>query len=166
MDKAERYADMYHEGQERKVTGYPYRVHPQAVVDYLEEFGVYDEKTLAIAWLHDTLEDTNLIYEQIRKDFGKKVADGVYLLTRNVNREKYKERLSKAPKYIRQIKICDTLDNIVGLVGLDAKAKRRKIRDCLNFYIPLAEKLLPKAAEEMKFYLWLNKKWPERPAGY
>ena len=67
-----------HEGQFRK-TGEPYIVHPLAVKKILEEWGM-DEDTIIAGILHDTIEDTSLTLEDIRKEFGESVAflvDGV-----------------------------------------------------------------------------------------
>jgi len=150
VQKAERYATRYHLGQYRKCGSIPYIVHPAEVVELLRQHGFDDEKTLAIAWLHDTLEDTVLSYGEIYKEFGHEVADGVYLLTRNVNRNDYRKRLSVSPEYIKIIKIMDTYHNIRSIDELDKIGKQRKINDCLEFYIPMAKKLVPDVAEEMK----------------
>ena len=67
-----------HEGQFRK-TGEPYIVHPLAVKKILEEWGM-DEDTIIAGILHDTVEDTDLTLDDIKKEFGESVAflvDGV-----------------------------------------------------------------------------------------
>ena len=71
-----------HEGQLRK-TGKPYIVHPLAVKRILEEWGM-DEDTIIAGILHDTIEDTSLTLDNIRKEFGESVAflvDGVTKLS-------------------------------------------------------------------------------------
>ena len=151
--EAEQYARMYHKGQFRKSTELPYFIHPASVVNYLKQFGVDDDASLAIAWLHDTIEDTPLTYSRINHVFGREIADGVYLLTRNVDREEYKRRLSSAPRNIRMIKLCDTLDNITTLECLSTKGINRKVEDCNSYYIPIAEELCPEIAEEMRRYI-------------
>jgi GTP diphosphokinase / guanosine-3',5'-bis(diphosphate) 3'-diphosphatase len=150
---AQYYAIKYHQGQYRKDDFTPYIVHPEAVVGYLEKFGFEDELTLSVAWLHDTVEDTTLSQEEVRQVFGDDIAEGVYLLTRNVDREEYKQRLGLAPDNIKLVKLCDTLHNITSLECLSKKGIERKIDDCINFYIPMAQELCPEVANEMKGYL-------------
>ena len=57
-----------HEGQFRK-TGEPYIVHPLAVKKILEEWGM-DEDTIIAGILHDTVEDTDLTLDDIKREFG------------------------------------------------------------------------------------------------
>ena len=150
---AEQYAWMYHKGQFRRNSELPYIVHPENTVNYMKKFRVDDEDSLAIAWLHDTIEDTSLTYNRIKNVFGRDIADGVYLLTRNVDRNEYKRRLSSAPENIRMIKLCDTLDNITTLECLSSEGIKRKVDDCQDYYIPMAEELCPEIAEEMRRYI-------------
>lgn len=147
---AQQYATQYHEGICRKDGITPYIVHPATVVNYLGRLGFKDEITLAVAWLHDTVEDTILTQEEVRQVFGDDVAEGVYLLTRNVGREEYKQRLSMAPNNIKLVKLCDTLHNVTTLEYLSRKGIERKIDDCINFYIPMAQELCPEVAKEMR----------------
>lgn len=149
---AKKYARKYHRGQLRKSTK-PYIVHPENVVNYMKQSGVEEKNSLAIAWLHDTIEDTSLTYNMIKSVFGRYIADGVYVLTRNVNRNEYKKRLSSAPKDIKMIKLCDTLDNISTLEFLSSEGIKRKIDDCKDYYIPMAEELCPRIAKQMKKYI-------------
>ena len=150
---AEEYARIYHEGQFRKSGKLQYIVHPENVVSYLRQFGVNDDISLSIAWLHDTLEDTSLTYGEIRNTFGAQVAHGVYLLTRDVDREQYKQRLSSAPMNIKMIKLCDTLHNITTLECLSPEGIERKINDCISYYMPMAEDICPVIAEQMGRYI-------------
>ena len=67
VELAQKYATKYHQGQFRKNGVTPYIVHPHAVVKYLEKFGIKDEVTLSIAWLHDIVEDTEYITSKSQK---------------------------------------------------------------------------------------------------
>ncbi len=149
---AEQYARKYHDGQYRRSSNLPYYVHPKHVVGYLEKFGINDQTTKAIGWLHDTIEDTELNYKQIKHIFGKRIAEGVNYLTRNVDRQTYKNRLKHAPKNVMMVKLCDTLDNIKTLHCLSAKGIERKVNDCREFYIPMAQKLCPAIADRMEYH--------------
>ena len=82
VKKAVELAKKAHDGQFRK-TGEPYIVHPLAVKKILEEWGM-DEDTIIAGILHDTVEDTDLTLDDIRKEFGETVAflvDGVTKLS-------------------------------------------------------------------------------------
>ncbi len=58
VEAAEKLARQAHAGQERK-GGAPYITHPERVASLLTAAG-FDELTIAAAWLHDTIEDTNI----------------------------------------------------------------------------------------------------------
>ncbi len=71
-----------HEGQSR-VSGEPYISHPVAVARILAEMRM-DSKSIIAAILHDVIEDTTTLKEQIASNFGDEVAelvDGVSKLT-------------------------------------------------------------------------------------
>ncbi len=72
-----------HRNQRRKdVEASPYINHPIALARTLAvEGGVVDIKTLIAAVLHDTVEDTDTTFEEIRAMFGAKVADAVREVT-------------------------------------------------------------------------------------
>jgi len=150
---AKNYATRYHQGQYRKNKVDPYIVHPENVARFTKSYFSCDEKTLAIAWLHDILEDTSLDYKEIKEVFGFEVAKGVYLLTRNVGPEEYKERLRKAPDNVKMVKLCDTLDNVRTLGNLSKNGIRRKVEDCNGFYIPMAKNMCSEIAGRMEAYI-------------
>jgi GTP pyrophosphokinase len=80
--RAYRVAEKAHEGQKR-VSGEPYIQHCLAVADILLDMRVPPAVTAA-AILHDTVEDTDITLEDIRRDFGEEIAklvDGVTKLT-------------------------------------------------------------------------------------
>ena len=156
FNKALIYAVKQHKDQLRKKSQIPYVVHPIRVAGLASKFGYGDYLTQAVAVLHDTVEDTSSTYEDITKKFGEAVAQGVYYLTRDSTRESYLEKLAVAPDYIKMIKLCDTLDNIRTLQALDQEGIERKIRECNEFYIPMAEELCPKIAEKIKKYIQEN----------
>ena len=66
-----------HRAQRRKdKEASPYINHPIALADVLaNEGGVVDPVTLCAALLHDTIEDTRTTYQELRKAFGKEIAD-------------------------------------------------------------------------------------------
>lgn len=77
--KAKQFALQAHESQ--KYGDYPYSKHLNDVYNILVSFGFDYEEIFVVAWLHDTIEDTHVTYEDIYEDFGKEIADLVYLVT-------------------------------------------------------------------------------------
>ena len=76
--KAVDFATKAHEGQKRK-SGDPYIVHPLAVMQILIDWGM-DVDTIIAGVLHDTVEDTEVTLDDIKREFGESVAflvDGV-----------------------------------------------------------------------------------------
>ncbi|MEA3515104.1 MAG: HD domain-containing protein [Nanoarchaeota archaeon] len=131
-------ADEFHKGQKRKKNGLPYITHLEEVANSVKSEGHFVE---SIAWLHDIVEDTPLTIAHIKKYFGSEIAEGVNVLTRNVNRIEYKKRLLGAPEYIQLIKLYDIQHNVETIENLSEGGIKRKVEDCINFYIPLALKL-------------------------
>ena len=73
LDRAIIVAVMAHSGTERRGKGYPYLVHPLEAVEIVATMTA-DQELLAAAALHDTVEDTDVTVEQIREEFGNRVA--------------------------------------------------------------------------------------------
>ena len=74
LDRAIVFAVKAHSGTERRGKGYPYIVHPLEAVEIVATM-TNDQELLAAAALHDTVEDTDVTVEQIREEFGNRVAD-------------------------------------------------------------------------------------------
>ena len=73
LDRAIIFAVRAHSGTERRGKGYPYIVHPLEAVEIVATI-TSDQELLAAAALHDTVEDTDITLEQIRAEFGDRVA--------------------------------------------------------------------------------------------
>ena len=106
-------------GQKRKYSGDDYIVHPQRVAAIVEKHGGTDEM-IAAAWLHDTVEDTDVTPILITKMFGVDVADIVEGLTdvslpSDGNRAKRKsiDRMhsASASTEAQFVKCADIIDN-------------------------------------------------------
>lgn len=131
-------ANEFHKGQKRKINGLPYITHLEDVANSVKSEGDFVE---SIAWLHDIVENTPLTIAHIKEYFGSEIAEGVNALTRNINRSAYKQRILEAPEYIQLIKLYDTQHNVETIENLSEGGIKRKVEDCINFYIPLALKL-------------------------
>ena len=73
LDRAILFAVKAHSGTERRGKGYPYIVHPLEAVEIVATM-TKDQELLAAAVLHDTVEDTDVTVDQIRAEFGDRVA--------------------------------------------------------------------------------------------
>ena len=145
-----------HDGQYRK-TGEPYIVHPLAVKKILEEWGM-DEDTIIAGILHDTVEDTSLTLEDIRKEFGESVAflvDGVTKLSTARNgmrdidtylpttRDNFLRLMIALGSDIRVliIKLADRLHNLRTLSALPPDKQKKIAKETLEVFAPLADRL-------------------------
>lgn len=116
MDKIIKYATKKHEGQKRKNSrADDYIVHPLEVKDILLNNGVIDYNTLAAAVLHDTIEDTDATYLEIKEKFGQDIADIVLEVTddkslpKKVRKELQASKIAGKSFSARMIKIADKL---------------------------------------------------------
>jgi guanosine-3',5'-bis(diphosphate) 3'-pyrophosphohydrolase len=155
---AEKYSKHYHVGKFRKVDGKPFHTHPQRVVETLKKYGHEDMITLCVAYLHDTIEDTELTLDQIREEFGHEIAHGVFTLSKNKGRvmgkpkithEEYKQRLSFARNKVQRVKIADMIDNTKDLIDLPKEYAEKKLKDAEEFYIPLGNEVAPEMTKEL-----------------
>ncbi len=117
--RAASFAARKHMGQKRADGVTPYFSHVARVTFILTHlFGVRDERLLAAAFLHDTLEDTATDYDELEAEFGEDVADAVVLLTKNnmlpkrKREREYEQRLRNAPERVQIAKMADLYDNL------------------------------------------------------
>ena len=122
-----------------------------------------DEATVLGALLHDTVEDTPMLLENIETMFGQAVAgivDGVTHLESNKDTV-YKVKLSThenicqllevSDQRVLYVKLADRMHNMRTIQYKPAASQQKKAEETLQFFVPLAEKLgLPAAAAELK----------------
>ena len=97
---------------------YPYSKHLNDVYNALILAGITDDLILSVAWLHDTIEDTPVMYEDLFEDFGKRIADLTYLLTDKRGKNRAERHLATYPLLAVSgnatvIKWADRLSNIM-----------------------------------------------------
>ena len=105
LKKAIKFAYEKHGKQERKYDGLPYITHPVDVMNILK-VATDDEEILAAAVLHDVMEDCNVPFEEMVKEFGGRVATIVRMLTKPDNKG-----LAKSKEAL-MIKCADVIHNI------------------------------------------------------
>jgi len=113
-------AEKYHKGQMYGEVEYIY--HCDCVANHFENNDVM--KT--IAYLHDTLEDTTLTYEELSCWFGGYVANTVRKLTRQKD-EQYK-------KYIERIKYSGAASIFIKLADLEENMKNNANESLMKRY--------------------------------
>lgn len=73
LDRAIVFATKAHHNTERRGKGFPYIVHPMEALEIVATI-TSDQELLAAAVLHDTLEDTDVTLDQLRREFGDRVS--------------------------------------------------------------------------------------------
>ncbi|MBQ7647425.1 MAG: bifunctional (p)ppGpp synthetase/guanosine-3',5'-bis(diphosphate) 3'-pyrophosphohydrolase [Clostridia bacterium] len=74
LEKSICFAVKAHSGQKRKLSGSPYILHPLEAAQIAASI-TSDEEVLAAVVLHDTIEDCGVSLEELRREFGDRVAD-------------------------------------------------------------------------------------------
>ena len=123
LDRAIVFAVKAHANTERRGKGYPYIVHPLEAVEIVATM-TPDQELLAAAALHDTVEDTEVTVEQLRAEFGERVASLVADesdvmpegMTEEASWHQRKQaaidRLSKASHDAKMVALGDKLSNM------------------------------------------------------
>ena len=152
VSKAYSFALEAHQNQKRD-EGVPYIIHPVAVAKILTELKL-DSATITTGLLHDTIEDTKVTYESVKKEFGEEVAnlvDGVTKISALENRasddskaENFRKLILATSKDIRVllVKLADRLHNMRTIQFVKEKEKKiRKAKETMEIYAPLAERM-------------------------
>ena len=72
IKKARRFAKKAHKGEKQAIGG-PYFKHPRNVARLLKKWK-QDDEVIAAGYLHDVVEDSGVSLNQLKKEFGKRVA--------------------------------------------------------------------------------------------
>ena len=140
-----------HKDQRRK-TGEPYIYHPIEVAKIVaNEIGL-GATSIACALLHDVIEDSDYTYEDLKKIFGKKIADIVNGLTKisvmnhqniSIQSENYRKLLLTLSEDFRVIliKIADRLHNMRTLESMTPEKQKKIASETVYIYAPLAHRL-------------------------
>lgn len=160
IERAYHKAEVAHAGQHRK-SGEPYFTHCVAVATILADLRL-DAEAIAAALLHDTLEDTDVTYEELIEEFGLNVAklvDGVTklkVIPMNLDKElgRRSSTVNKELEYIRKmfmtmgqdirvvlIKLADRLHNMRTLHHMPEDRQKGIARETMDIFAPLANRL-------------------------
>lgn len=123
LDRAILFAVKAHSGTERRGKGFPYIVHPMEAMEIVASM-TSDQELLAAAALHDTVEDTGVTIEEIRREFGERIASivesesDVEIKGKSEEESWHErkrvaiERLAKAPHDAKIVALGDKLSNM------------------------------------------------------
>lgn len=137
--KAYAFAEKKHRGQKRD-GGSPYILHPVRVAEYVRTFKKSKNAvTLYVAaLLHDTIEDTYTSYKEITDNFGEMVSSIVMELStakfaplcmEGGKAEYLSKKMENMTNYALVIKLCDRLDNLMGLMECTKEKRDRIVSD-------------------------------------
>lgn len=148
--RALHFAAFKHTNQRRKNEDRtPFINHPIELVHILSaRCGINDEKVLIAALLHDTIEDTDTLQEEIESSFGLEIAGIVLEVTdeKSLSKEERKalqvEKADKLSRAARLVRIADKISNVSDLaVSPPASWSRRRKLDYISWTEAVVEKL-------------------------
>lgn len=123
---AMQFARKVHRDQRRKYTEDPYEIHLAQVAGIVATVDSREE-VLAIAWLHDTVEDQSVFLSELEDRFGATVATGVRYLSdleegnRASRKAAARMRLAAAPAWVQSVKVADLISNTSSILQHDPK---------------------------------------------
>jgi guanosine-3',5'-bis(diphosphate) 3'-pyrophosphohydrolase len=149
LEEALAFALSAHAGQTQSLTPnkglttIPYSNHVVQVARYALVIGA-DADAVAVALLHDVLEDTDTQAQTIELRFGSVVLAGVEALTRKegVSRAEFLEHVSGLPSPHREVKFVDRYHNLVRGFTTEKRAYLdRYLKETESVYRPIAESM-------------------------
>ena len=151
LNRAYVYAMRAH-GTQKRASGDPYFSHPLEVAAILTDLRL-DDATIAVALLHDTIEDTDAMRDEIDRLFGEEIGKLVEGLTKLkkldfiTSEAKQGENLRKLFLAISDdirvllVKLADRLHNMRTLGAMRAYKRERIARETMEIYAPLAGRI-------------------------
>jgi GTP diphosphokinase / guanosine-3',5'-bis(diphosphate) 3'-diphosphatase len=153
IDKAFHIANKSHWNMRRK-SGEPYIIHPISVAKIVNREIGLGAKSIAVALLHDVVEDTDYSLDDVRRDFDPKIAmliDGLTKISGTYNKdsssslqaENFRKMLLTLSDDVRVIliKIADRLHNMRTLDSMPEHKKMKIAGETIFLYAPLANRL-------------------------
>ncbi|MGE0501380.1 MAG: bifunctional (p)ppGpp synthetase/guanosine-3',5'-bis(diphosphate) 3'-pyrophosphohydrolase [Rhizobiaceae bacterium] len=165
LNKAYVYAMQKH-GHQKRASGDPYFSHPLEVAAILTDMHM-DEATIAVALLHDTIEDTNATRQEIDELFGPefgKLVEGLTKLRKLDLVSKKAEQAENLRKLllaisedvrVLMVKLADRLHNMRTLDHVPPEKRQRIAEETMEIYAPLAGRMgmqdMREELEELSF---------------
>lgn len=132
----------------------PYYSHPVFVAIKWIEFWLW-AKDIIVLLLHDTIEDTDLSYEDIKEEFWEYIASAVKWLSKKenwvniVSKEEYYLNLSNNER-LAILKWLDRLANLFSLNFATPEKKEKYLKETREVILPIVAKFSQKLTEELQ----------------
>ena len=151
LNRAYVYAMQKH-GSQKRASGDPYFSHPLEVAAILTELHL-DEATVAVALLHDTIEDTDATRKEIDQLFGPKIGQLVEGLTKLKRLDLVSKKAAQAENFrklllaiaddvrVLLVKLADRLHNMRTLGAMAPEKRVRIAQKTMDIYAPLAGRM-------------------------
>ncbi len=151
LNKAYVYAMQKH-GSQRRANGDPYFSHPLEVAGILTDLKL-DDSTIAVALLHDTIEDTDATRSEIDATFGEDIGRLVEGLTKIKRLDLVSRKAAQAENFrklllaisedvrVLLVKLADRLHNMRTLHFMPPEKRGRIAEETLEIYAPLAGRM-------------------------
>ncbi len=151
LNKAYVYAMQKH-GEQKRASGDPYFSHPLEVAAILTDLHL-DEETIAVALLHDTIEDTDATRREIDELFGERIGHLVEGLTKLKRLDLVSTQAKQAANLRRLllaisddirvllVKLSDRLHNMRTLGAIRPDKCKRIATETMEIYAPLAGRI-------------------------
>lgn len=151
LNKAYVYAMQKH-GKQKRANGDPYISHPLEVAAILTDMRL-DEATIAVALLHDTIEDTTATRDEIDGLFGEEIGELVEGLTKLKKLDLVSKRAKQAENLrklllavsddvrVLLVKLADRLHNMRTLEWVPPDKRARIAEETMEIYAPLAGRM-------------------------
>ncbi|WP_428040550.1 RelA/SpoT family protein [Candidatus Avelusimicrobium fimicolum] len=151
IEKAYHFAEKAHEKQKRE-SGEPYFTHCCHVANILMDFNL-DADTICAGLLHDTVEDTSVTLDDLRREFNPEIAHMVQGVTKisdlkfsstdEETVENWRKMLIAVAEDVRVIliKLADRTHNMRTLDFMPPDRQQFKAYETISLYAPLAQRL-------------------------
>ena len=146
------FAARAHQGKLRKDGATPYVSHVFRVCLVLRHvFGIDDRQALMAAALHDTVEDTDTDFDELKEEFGDEVAGWVAALSKDKRlpeeqrEQAYAEALVRAPWQVKACKLADVYDNVTDSVHTEPRQRAHVLKRA-HYYVDALKPDLPEPA--------------------
>ncbi|OXS99364.1 bifunctional (p)ppGpp synthetase/guanosine-3',5'-bis(diphosphate) 3'-pyrophosphohydrolase [Notoacmeibacter marinus] len=151
LNKAYVYAMQKH-GHQKRASGDPYFSHPLEVAAILTDLHL-DEAAIAVALLHDTIEDTDATRQEIDQIFGPDIGKLVEGLTKLKKLELHSKKAEQAENLrklllaisddvrVLLVKLADRLHNMRTMEAMRADKQIRISEETMEIYAPLAGRM-------------------------
>ena len=143
---------MQKHGEQKRANGDPYFSHPLEVAAILTDMQL-DEATIAVALLHDTIEDTDATREEIDTIFGEEIGGLVEGLTKMKRLDLVSKKAEQAENLrklllaisedvrVLLVKLADRLHNMRTLDHMPEEKRKRIAEETMEIYAPLAGRM-------------------------